>query len=227
MALAARIWGRLPRDLVDKVLGAALAAEKHGSDARLVSREGRKRANEAAPEQGWHAKQLRKYYSDFYPQPYVRTDQKSEWLGWVVLRRPGLTAEVERAVGYRALWMACKYGNLAVVKYLCGHLGLTVEDARASDNFALRAACERGYLEIVKYLCSYFELASADACANNNGALWQACRHGRLSVVRHLHEHFGLTAVDARATHHEAFRRALADSHRDEVTQYLEAWAAA
>lgn len=169
------MWRELPRAVANKV-GDALATKNRGAGARLVSRAWRRRANEAVLGPDWRAEQ---------PWAYDEGDAKVEefdveWLGWAVLRRPGLTAEDARARGDYALRHACKFGYLEAVDYLCWQNGLTAEDARARrrearwgarisisltaeasramHGEALQRARASGHLEVVQYLEAWMEM---------------------------------------------------------------------
>ncbi len=107
----------------------------------------------------------------------------------------GLTAADARAFHNGALRRACRYGHLAVARWLVATFALTAADARAVDNAALRSACYNDHLAVAQWLTTTFGLTAADARAYDNHALRGACANGHLAVARWLQEEFGITRV--------------------------------
>jgi hypothetical protein len=108
----------------------------------------------------------------------------------------GASMSVDHKVVLDAFAESCRYGHLAVTRWLVETFHLTTDDARAHDNFALRRSCENGHLEVARWLVETFHLTADDARADNNYALRWSCGNGHLDVARWLVDRFYATPTD-------------------------------
>lgn len=112
-----------------------------------------------------------------YPRSAARSIDLDEYL---ILDKVGKA--------HRAFRLACKNGNLDVVKYLHsnypGSIGIGTY-----DNYALRLACQNGHTDVVQYLIDNFG-SIIDVAAMRFSAVKKACTNNRPGVLRLLIDNY-------------------------------------
>lgn len=96
------------------------------------------------------------------------------------------------------LYLACKYGQIEVVKYLINNFNLKMGDIRSpnGNNLALYNASTNGHLDIVKYLVDNTRLTIEDVCSKGNSILKSTSIANHFDIVKYFIEEFDLTIND-------------------------------
>ena len=118
------------------------------------------------------------------------------------------------------LHLACTYGQLKIVQYLCQIQGIDVDEKDKQGTTPFYKACANGKIDVVEYLCKTQDIDPEAEDNFGRTAFYAACSNGHLNVVKYLCEK---EIVNKEATDHMWRTPFYAACYNNEieVVQYL------